>query len=410
MARKVAALLFFCSLLVSAPGPAGAAPPDPAHLEELLARARAGRLAADPGWLRLGHYQRTLTGGWKSQADGKEFFLAKGGKTDPAAELEATLRGFFDDAPKREELDDAQCRFPARFAFLGRRLGFDLARLPPRRCPKLEDFLARTRPRGVTLVFSSYYLNNPASSFGHTLLRLDKTGEARPEKRFELLDHGVDYSASVDTGNAVLYAAKGLLGFFKGEFKIYAYYYKVRQYGDYESRDLWEYELALLPEEVAMLAAHVWELGGTWFDYWYLDENCSYHVLSALEAAAPRLDLVSHVGRFVVLPSDTVLALFQNPGLVRAVHYRPSIRTQFEARARALGAAERRAVEELAHEPAAPLPASLGEAERAATLDAALDLFDLRNAKVILLGGDPEAARRRQVLLEFFGASVARGD
>ena len=30
-------------------------------------------------------------------------------------------------------------------------------------------------------------------------------------------------------------------------------------------------------------------------------------------------------------------ALFRNPGLVRAVHYRPSIRTQFEARARPLG-------------------------------------------------------------------------
>ena len=400
VSRGVARAALLIALVAAIPAGAGAAAPDPAHLEELVARARAEKLADDPGWLRLGHYQRTLTGGWKSQAEGKAFFRAPAGKTDPAAELEATLRGFFDDTPKRDELDDAQCRFPARFAFLRRRLEIDLSRLPQRRCPWLVDFLARTRPRGVTVVFSSYYLNNPASAFGHTLLRLDKEPEARSGKHFELLDYGANYSATVDTKNPFVYLAKGLAGGFRGEFQHYAYYYKVREYADFESRDLWEYDLALEPDEVALLGAHLWEVGGTWFRYWYLDENCSYHVLSALEAAAPRLELLSHVGRFVVLPSDTLQALFANPGLVRAVHYRPSIRTQFEARAQGLDADERRGVEALAHDPAAPLPASLGEAERAATLDAALDRFDLRNAKGILLGSDAEAGRRRQVLLE----------
>ena len=98
--------------------------------------------------------------------------------------------------------------------------------------------------------------------------------------------------------------------------------------------------LVLTPEEIRLLARHLWELGGTWFAYWYLDENCSYHVLGALEAAAPRLELLTHVGKAVVLPADTVKALFRNPGLVRAVHYRPSIRTQFQARASDLTALE----------------------------------------------------------------------
>jgi hypothetical protein len=375
-----------------------AAAPDPSYLGELRARAREQRLAEDVGWLRLGHWRPRHLGGVKSEADGPAFFLAKGGQTDPAAELDATLAGFFDAAPKAEELDDAQCRFPARFAFLASKLGVDLARLPPRRCPRFDEFYGRVKATGVTLVFSAWYLNNPASAFGHTFLRLDQAGVSRAGRDAELLDYGVDYSARVDTPNAVLYAFKGLFGLFEGRFNHYPYYYKVREYAEYEFRDLWEYDLALTPGEVAMLVGHLWELGGTRFDYWYLDENCSYHVLGAIEAAAPRLDLLSHVGKLVVLPSDTIKALYLNEGLVRQVQYRPSLRRQLDARLALLAAAERDLVAPLAGNPALDL-GSLAPERQAAVLDAALDLVDFRTGKEILLGSDPVAAARRQALL-----------
>ncbi len=392
-----AALAAFLAVVVSA-SPAPADTGAPGYLDELLLRARAQRLAEDPGWLRLGHWRRTLVG-WKSEADGMRFFLSRQGKTDPRAELEATLDGFFDAHPVEDELDDAQCRFPARYAFLASRLGIDPARLPPRRCARLDEFLGRIQARSVTLVFSSYYLNNPASSFGHTFLRLNKAEEARSGKRFELLDYGVDYSATPDTSNPLLYAFKGLFGMFRGTFNHMAYYYKVREYADAESRDLWEYDLDLTADEVAMFTRHLWELGGTWFDYWYLDENCSYHVLGALEAAAPRLSLLEYLGP-VVLPSDTVKALFRNPGLVRAVHYRPSIRTQFQARTAGLDGRERRLVESLSADASAPFPLDLGPARQTAVLDAAVDLLDLRYFRDLTVDKAPAAARARQVLLE----------
>jgi hypothetical protein len=378
----------------------GVAHPDAAHLDELLARARTARLWEDPGWLRLGHWRPTRMGGFESEVDGMGFFRALRGKTDPRAELEATLRAFFDDRPVADELSDAQCRYPARFAYLAGKLGADLGRLPPRRCPRFEAFLGRIRPRSVTLVFSSYYLNNPSSAFGHTFLRLNKDDAARAGKEWELLDYGIDYSATADTSNAVLYAVKGLFGLFKGEFRNIAYYYKVREYADAESRDLWEYDLALEPGEVAMLSAHLWELGSTWFDYWYLDENCSYHVLGALEAAAPRLSLLEHVGRSVVIPADTVKALYANPGLVRGVSWRPSIRTQFLARVGRLDGPGRDAVDALSADAAAPLPDALGKEGQAAVLDAALDQLDLRYSRDLAVGKAPAAARSRQVLLE----------
>ncbi|MBK9515902.1 MAG: DUF4105 domain-containing protein [Anaeromyxobacter sp.] len=373
----------------------------PLDLAALSARARALHLADSPAWRRLGHWRPRWLGGVKGENDAPAFYRSPEGQYDPAAELDATLAGLLTPPPPGgDELADARCRFPARARYLAGALGFELDALPARPCPRLAEFVERVQARSVTVVFSSYYLNSPASAFGHTFLRLNRAETARAGKTQELLDYGVDYSAQVDTGNAVLYAVKGLFGLFKGTFNHYPYYYKVREYADFESRDLWEYDLDLAPAEVAQLVDHLWELGGAWFDYWYLDENCSYHVLGALEAAAPRLDLTSWVApRPLTVPADTVKALLRNPGLVRASHYRPAVRTQFEARVRTLTPAAAGAVEALAADAAAPLPAAASPAEQAAALDAAADLLDLRHGKGMLLGEKPWASANRQALL-----------
>jgi hypothetical protein len=384
------------ALVLALAASAGETAPEP-YLAGLLAAAREGRLGEDRHWLRLGHWRKGLLGGYEAEPDGPAFFLSPRGKNDPAAELEATLAGFF--APEEQDpaVQHPQCRFPARLAFAVKRLGLDPARLPRRECPRLAEWWERTRAQSVTLVFSSYYMNNPASAFGHTFLRLDRRLFAGPGERVELIDLGIDYAATPDTSNAVLYAAKGLLGLFRGDFSARPYFYKVREYADFESRDLWEYELALSPEAVALLVAHLWELGSTWFDYYYLTENCSYHVLGALEAADPELNLLAHVGK-VTIPADTVKALFRNPGLVREVRYRPSARTTLEHRVAPLSAGEVDGVLALARDPAAPLPPGLDLGGQARLLDAALDLVDVRSGKA-LIRGEAEATEPRQALL-----------
>jgi hypothetical protein len=54
---------------------------------------------------------------------------------------------------------------------------------------------------------------------------------------------------------------------------------KVNEYIHSESRDLWEYSLDLQKDDIKKLLDHLWEL--LWmseFDYYFLDENCSYHL------------------------------------------------------------------------------------------------------------------------------------
>lgn len=369
-----------------------------------MSQARSLRLADQRAWHKLLHYrlgvlgQGFLGGGYESEADGPAFFLSPRGKVDPAAELEATIRALF--LPATSDPDDHPlCRFPARFLYLREQLGVDPRKLPLQRCPKAERFIAELDPGSLTLIFSSYYLNNPASAFGHTFLRLNKRNSLAVGERRELLDYGVDYSADVDTGNAILYAFKGLTGMFPGTFKRIPYYYKVRTYNDYESRDLWEYELDLTPSQLLLLSAHLWELGHTYFAYYYLSENCSYHILSLIEVADPSLHLLDGMSS-PVIPADTVRALFKYPQLVRRVGFRPSARKQFQARAAQLSAAELTLVERLAVDAQHKLPDTLPKEREIAVLDAAADLVDVWFARELVHREDAAAAQRKQQLLE----------
>ena len=374
-----------------------------AAVTALIARAHRLGLGEDLHWLRLGHWRKRTNAGFLSEAVGADFFLDANGRTDPAAELDATLKAIFGLTPQPPEelarsLMPAVCRFPARIIVLQQKLGFDPAGLVQDDCPKLADFFRKLQPAGVSLIFSSYYLNNPASAFGHTFLRVQRQGEQLGREQRELLDSAVDYSADADAANPIAYALEGLFGLFPGTFKLRPYYYKVREYNDYESRDLFEYQLALTDLEVATFAAHVFELGSTWFPYYYIDENCSYHVLAALEAAAPRLRLLDHVGNPVV-PADTVKALYQTPGLVKSVTYRPSAATQFEARVAGMTRAEKLQVDDLSRTPALPLPPELAPPGQVRLLDAAADLIDVRFAKELTFEPDGAAGRLKQRLL-----------
>ncbi len=410
--RRPAALLIICSLLAGACATTvgtltrdaiapldGRGPEVVDYVSGLVERARAAHLADQEQWMRLGHWRTRWVRGPSTQADGPNFFMAANGADDPAAELDATLRAFFaplpSDAP--DEVQHPICQFPARFLWLDRELQFDRSKLPAHDCTRFDEFRSVADPVAVSFVFSSYYLNNPASVFGHTFIRLVKRGKASEEKR-ELLDRAIEFSATVDTQNAFVYGVKGIFGMFPGTFRNVPYYFKVRQYNDFESRDLYEYELSLTQPEIDLLVAHLWELGSTFFDYYYVSENCSYHLLGALEVARPSLELLAHM-HWPVIPADTIKALYANPGFVKNVRFRPSLRRTFRARIDDMPAAGRDLVEELAHDPSASLGA-LDKATSAKVLDAAQDLIDMQFAKQLTYETDSEPARRKQTLLE----------
>ncbi len=334
----------------------------------------------DLQWQHLGHWKKTISGGWRSEADGLDFFIAPDGKANPEAELKATVAAFHDRDLHGRKVHP-QCQFPARLKYLKKQS--DLHDIPSISCADFSNFKERLAAKSITLVFSSYFLNNPASAFGHTLLRLNK--ESRDQKKENsLLDYGVNYAANPTTQNALAYALLGVIGGFTGTFASMPYYLKVREYADYESRDLWEYDLNLIEDEVDTLVAHLWELGSTYFDYYYFTENCSYHILRAIEAAAPQYDFSNRMS-WIVIPSDTVKVVTSYRGLIHNIHFRPSSRSIFVARYNQLSATEKSMALDLAQKNEIELSLNdLNKNEKAKVLDSAIDYIDYKHSKEII--------------------------
>lgn len=274
-------------------------------------------------WLLLGHYKKTWLGGYRSELDGAGFFFSSKGKTDPKAELEATIEAMKEGGRTVGQHGlHPQCAFPVRKAFIEKELKLVL---PKTSCSKLDDFLASFAAKSVTIAFSSALPNNPGSMFGHTFLRFNRADESSGQK---LLDRGVNYAAVVaDEESGLKFMLFGLFGGYRGRFSSLPYYEKINEYSRSENRDVWEYDLALSERETQTLLEHIWELEtNSYFDYYFFDENCSYQILRAIEVAKPEWSLASN-GLYVI-PSNTLRALKKIQGAVKSIRFRPSVRRQ----------------------------------------------------------------------------------
>jgi hypothetical protein len=174
-------------------------------------------------------------------------------------------------------------------------------------------------------------MGNPSSMFGHTLLRID------PDKHqdLNLVSYAVNYAATVTEQSSWSFAWKGLTGQYPGEYSILPYYRKVKEYGDFESRDLWEYELNLSPQETQFIVQHLWEMQNVSFPYYFISDNCAYRLLGLIDLVRPEANLQAEFKR-VAIPVETLKSI-QAKGLVKDVVYRPALETQLNTQAREHG-------------------------------------------------------------------------
>jgi len=296
---------------------------DRPYLAELQQGARAAKLAAHPYWHKLLHYKpNRLLPGVTSSVDVEHFFLSPDGKTDPAAELDATLASFFSDEPRHDE--PPQCRVKGRYAWLRGKLAFDPARLPEQPCEFFDKWAAAMNPAAISLVFAANDLNSPATMYGHTLLRVDPVGA---EGESPLLSHAINYAAEVATEGAnAAYIFQALVGGFYGQYSTYRYHERVRQYVRVNHRDLWEYPVRLTREQRDRVMRHLWEMRDVGSDYLFFTENCAYMLLSLLDTGDEQLGLTAEFDDPIpfVIPVDTVRAA-RDAGVLDPPELRPSM-------------------------------------------------------------------------------------
>lgn len=349
-------------------------------------------------WLRLLHMREGFFSP-NSEVDGPVFFTSKDGFSSPKNELIETVKAFCGDQSRETESKaipsiQPRCQFPARESFLK---GQGLGGWPTPSCPQLEDWKRKVGNTKVHLVFSSYYANNPSSVFGHTLLRFDRSQSDTNQLFNPLLSYGINFAGEPTTSNPALYALLGMTGGFRGVFASLPYYYKVREYTDFDSRDLWEYELNLSDEQRDLLLNHIWEQGFTHYNYYYFTENCSYHLLTTLDVAVPEYHLADKIPYWVI-PVDTVKAVHQkSPGLVKKIAFRPSLFRQFHERMKRL---ERMKITKGfdRYLKTNDFPESYSEEEKAYVMDTVLDYWDFKHSKKLLDAQSPQSKEKMKHL------------
>ena len=268
--------------------------------------------ALQGGALRAWHALLHADEGGQSTIDSPEFFFSPDGKRDVQSEWQASFAAM---NGSQDSAQTARCRFPARWQFMRQHVA-ELNDKPESPCVDFSAWKNKLDTQSVTLVFADAYLGNPSSMFGHTFLRLDTDGSP-------LLAWVVNFAAQTRDAKSISFAWKGLTGGYFGRFGLARYYDKVTEYVRLEQRSLWEYRLRLSRSDLDFLLAHLWEMRGINFDYYFFDENCSYQLLALLQVLRPELPISDGFDLFAA-PIDTVRRL-QQFDLLEPVQYRPSL-------------------------------------------------------------------------------------
>lgn len=353
-----------------------------------LQKAEQLQLASHVTWQRLMYAGQQ----GKSEVSYAAYFLTPDGQQNVQKELTANIQALFQLAEPNQSV---RCRFPARSQWLISQLNIPQPQLPQVECPELDDWFGKIKPYKATLIYATDFMGNPSSMFGHTLLRIDP----KDQKQLNLVSYAINYAATVDNADGWAFAWNGLTGQYPGEYSLMPYYRKVKEYGDFESRDLWEYELNLSEAETQFLVRHIWEMQQVTFPYYFVSDNCAYRLMGLLDLVRPELNLKDQFNS-TAIPVETIKAV-ERQGLVAETIYRPALETQLLSQAKQHG----QTLAKQAHHVAFVEPSQMANqldaytnAERAKILEMAYDdlYLYLTSGKV---QGDFAQPRLRQLLV-----------
>lgn len=349
----IQAFFILLALIAGIPIPLAIAEPS-ADIEDLMRQAQEKGLANDPYWHALMHYRANAhagDSGLLSEIISPDFFLSKRGPMDSSAELAATIAAFFQN-PETDPNSHAQCRFVARYKWLRKSLDWRTAQPPPVACSQLDSWLLNGRIESLSLIFATGYLSNPASLYGHILLKFNTS---RSISSTNLLDQSINFGAIVPANEiAVIYIFKGLFGGYEAGFSHDHFYRHNHMYAENELRDMWEYEISLTADEIDQIVSHSWELLGNKFVYYFLKENCAYRMAELLELVIKKPLLPSHVPWSIPASIFNHLMTLQRNGspVVRNVRWIPSRQNRFYKKFSTLTAAQKNSAVALsAHSP-----------------------------------------------------------
>lgn len=336
---------------------------------DYVTQARNLKLYEEKKWIKLGHYEKKMFGYASAFRGG--LFTDPEGWSSPEKELISSIQVMFSDSPEQTKFykRHPQCQFLARRKWLMSKIKFAPEDILP--CEERVEWKKKLGATSVWVIFASADLGNPASSFGHTFLKLVNPANA---KNKDLIDYGVNYAADANANDGIFYAVRGLFGGYRGVYTMQPYHQKIREYINLEGRDLTEYHLNLTPEEVDELIDHLIELEYSSAPYYFLTDNCSYQILYTLDVIRPEMNLSGQFSAWVI-PADTIKILARKSNLIEDRTYKKSLNSDYLEGYSKLNILQRKALDEAVEKLKIPDEYELTPKEKAEVLETGMKYF-----------------------------------
>ncbi len=313
------------------------------ELTQLQREALSLELHQQADWRHLLQYSSGVFRPTFSEIRSATSFLASDGEHNPKSELLATINAMERLPQAGKEDEHPRCRFTARYYFLSQKLQFP-QHTQSIKCARFEAWIKASDIQSVSLVFASGYFRNPASFFGHPLLKFNRHDGGSKG----LLDITLNNGAVVpDNENPILYVFKGIFGGYRSAFSDTSFYQLNHSYAEDDLRDLWHYQLDLSEEEILRLIYYSWELLEHRFTYEFFGKNCGYFLENLLQYATG--SRISPKNPIYSVPSSTFFNMMQDEPSdrrwVKGIWREPSRQSQFREKYISLNAAEKKALE-----------------------------------------------------------------
>ena len=379
-----------------------------AHL--LIDKANSKELGTKQFWLKLLRMENnTFSSGYTSAIHDKEYFLSPKGQQDPQQELVATLNAFFATPPP--QLDQhAICRFPARYRWLKKQLQWTGRDSFLEQCPKYKVWTKNGKIKSISLLFASGYFGNPASYFGHPLLKFNTEHVSS-----KLIDVSLNYGAlTPENESPIPYVLKGLFGGYDAAFTDLHFFYHHHNYSETELRDQWEYKLNLTTEEVQLIVDHSWELLGQKISYKFLSDNCALRMAELLEMAFEvKLIPRNHLYAIPIVMYESLATKTRNNGepLTEKLKYYPSRHSRMTEKYLALSPQQQTIAQKTIQSPELLKTSAyqnLPQYEKTAIIESLMDYYSFRLA--LQPNNNKIQQDRKAIVLERFKLPVQRED
>jgi len=293
--------------------------------ETQLEETSLKKLANNYTWNKLLHYKNK-----KSEILDKDFFISQNGNLDSQEELKETIEAYFSTTLKKDD-SHPRCKFPARYLWLSKQINLPNYAEIPNYCKKLSKWSVYKDTESISVILVSGYLGNPASTFGHSFLKLNSNNQNLEN---DLFDSSINFGALVpDSEPIIKYIFKGIFGGYEAGFSDKYFYTQDLIYSHTEFRDMWDYKLNINEYERKLLLFYFWEVVGKKFKYYFLNKNCGYRVSDALELISNEPIIDSANAWYAPIETFHKLeSISKNTSIISDVKYIPSSQKRLYSR------------------------------------------------------------------------------